>query len=177
MSPTIFISNVPWWVAIVLALLIWRGWQASRSRTVPFRTIFIGPAIFIGWGVASLVTRASTMPVLAAVWLAVAVAGALLAFVTVDVAVQADHARGTIRLPGSWWPMVRYLGIFAAKFVLASWSAMAPAMRSALAYWDVGVSGVSAGYFIGWLVCVMKACRRAAPLAAAAADQPESSRT
>ena len=49
MTPMMFISNVPWWVAVVLAILVWRGWQASTTRTVPFRTIFIGPAIFIGW--------------------------------------------------------------------------------------------------------------------------------
>jgi hypothetical protein len=161
----IFLSHVPWWVAPLLALLIWRGWQASRTRTMPLRTVFIGPAIFIGWGVASLVIRAAGAPVLAAVWLSAALAGGALALSTLRLAVQADRARGLISLPGSFSPMLRYLGIFAAKFLLAAWSAIVPAMRQELAFWDIGVSGVSAGYFIGWLIVVLRQYRRAPGIA------------
>jgi hypothetical protein len=161
----IFLSHVPWWVAPLLAFLIWRGWQASRSRTVALRAVFIGPAIFIGWGIVSLVTRASGAPVLALVWFGAAAAGGLLALSTPRPAVQADRARGLISLPGSWWPLARYLGIFVAKFVLAAWSAVQPAMRQDLAFWDVGVSGISAGYFIGWLVAVLLQYRRAPDIA------------
>jgi hypothetical protein len=165
MNPVVFLSNVPWWVFPLLTLLVWRGWQASKSRTMPLRAIFIGPAIFIGWGVVSLVTRALAVPSLAAVWFATAALGALLAFTTVRLAVQADRTKGFVRLPGSWWPLARYLAIFSAKFVLAAWSAIAPAMRPELAYWDVGVSGLSAGYFIGWLACVLRDYRTAPPIA------------
>jgi hypothetical protein len=164
-NPVIFLSNVPWWVFPLLALLVWRGWHASKSRTVPIRAIFIGPAIFIGWGIANLVTRALAAPNLAAVWFAAAALGALLALTTVRLAVQADRTKGLVRLPGSWWPLTRYLAIFCAKFVLAAWSAIAPAMRPELAYWDVGVSGLSAGYFIGWLASVLRDYRSAAPIA------------
>jgi hypothetical protein len=160
-NPAVFLSNVPWWVFPLLALLVWRGWQASKSRTMPLGAIFIGPAIFIGWGVVNLVTRALVVPSLAAVWFATAALGALLAFTTVRPAVQADRTKGLVRLPGSWWPLARYLAIFCAKFVLAAWSAIAPAMRPELAYWDVGVSGLSAGYFIGWLACVLRDYRSA----------------
>lgn len=170
MSVTSFITGVPWWVALVLALLVWRGWQASTTRIVAFRTIFIGPAIFIGWGVVSLVTRAFTAPSLAAVWFGTALIGILLALTTVRVAIQVDHTTKTIRLPGSWWPMARYLGIFAAKFVLAAWAAIQPAMRADLAYWDVGVSGLSAGYFVGWLVRVVKAYQHAPSITASKGD-------
>jgi Ni/Fe-hydrogenase subunit HybB-like protein len=164
-NPVIFLSNVPWWVFPLLALLVWRGWHASKSRTVPIRAIFIGPAIFIGWGIANLVTRALTAPNLAAVWFVAAAIGAGLGLMTVRLAVQADRAKGMVRLPGSWAPLARYLAIFCAKFVLAAWSAMQPAMRSELAYWDVGVSGLSAGYFIGWLVCVLREYRSAPSIA------------
>jgi hypothetical protein len=165
MNPVIFLSNVPWWVFPLLALLAWRGWHASKSRIVPIRAIFIGPAIFIGWGIANLVTRALAVPSLAAVWFAAAALGALLALTTVRPAVQADRTKGLVRLPGSWWPLTRYLAIFCAKFVLAAWSAIVPALRPELAYWDVGVSGLSAGYFIGWLACVLRDYRGAPPIA------------
>jgi hypothetical protein len=176
MNSAVFLGNVPWWVAPLLAFLIWRGWQASRSRTMPLRTVFIGPAIFIGWGVASLAARAATAPVLALVWSGALAAGGLLAMRTVRFAVQADRTTGLVSLPGSWGPLARYLGIFVAKFVLAAWSAIQPAMRQELAFWDVGVSGLSAGYFIGWLVCLWKSYRRAPPLVRgdpAAAALPE----
>ena len=165
MNPVIFLSNIPWWVFPLLAMLVWRGWQASKSRSVPLGTIFIGPAIFIGWGVASLVTRAWAAPSLAAVWFVAAALGALLALTRGRLAVQADRTKGIVRLPGSWWPLARYLAIFCAKFVLAAWSAIAPTMRPELAYWDVGISGLSAGYFIGWLVRVLRNYRSAPPIA------------
>jgi hypothetical protein len=166
-NPIIFLSNVPWWVVPLLALLIWRGWQASRSRTMALHAVFIGPAVFIGWGIASLLTRASSAPVLALVWFGTAAAGGLLALITVRLAVQADRMHGRISLPGSWWPLTRYLGIFVAKFVLAAWWSSQPAMRQELTFWDVGVSGLSAGYFLGWLVCVLRDYRRAPPVASA----------
>jgi hypothetical protein len=166
-NPVIFLSNVPWWVVPLLALLVWRGWHASKARIMPLRAIFLGPAIFIGWGIANLVTRALAAPSLAAIWFAAALLGTLLALTTVRIAVQADRAKGMVRLPGSWWPLARYLAIFGAKFVLAAWSAMQPAMRPELAYWDVGVSGVSAGYFLGWLICVLREVRGAPLLEAA----------
>lgn len=168
MNPAVFLGNVPWWVLPLLALLIWRGWQASRTRIMPLRAIFVGPAIFIGWGLANLVMRASAVPILGAVWFGAAAAGALLALMTVRAGVQADRASSVIRLPGSWWPLIRYLSIFVAKFVLAAWSAIQPAMRVELAYWDVGVSGLSAGYFIGWLVCVVRDYRSAPPISSEA---------
>jgi hypothetical protein len=168
----IFLSHVPWWVVPLLAFLIWRGWQASRSRTVALRAVFIAPAIFIGWGIVSLVTRASTTPVLALVWFAAAAAGGLLVLTSRPPAVQADQARRLISLPGSWWPLARYLGIFVAKFVLAAWSAMQPAMRQELAFWDVGVSGLSAGYFIGWLIAVWRRYRHAPDIASSDQSAP-----
>jgi hypothetical protein len=164
-NPVIFLSNVPWWVFPLLALLVWRGWQASKSRSMPLRAIFIGPAIFIGWGTANLVSRASAAPSLAIVWFGAAAIGTSLALTTVRAGVQADRVHGIIGLPGSWWPLARYLAIFAAKFVLAAWSAIAPAMRPELAYWDVGISGLSAGYFIGWLACVLRDYRSAPVIA------------
>ena len=60
---------------------------------------------------------------------------------------------------------MRYLAIFCAKFVLAAWSAIVPAMRPELATWDVGVSGLSAGYFIGWLARVLRDYRSAPAIA------------
>jgi hypothetical protein len=120
MSPVIFFSKVPWWVFLLLAFLVWRGWQASKSRAIPLRTLFVGPAIFIGWGVASLVSRATTAPALALDWFGAAAVGLLLALSTVRPAVEADRARGIVQLPGSWWPLARYLAIFLAKFVLSA---------------------------------------------------------
>lgn len=62
-----------------------------------------------------------------------------------------DPGRGLVTVPGSAFPLVRNLVIFAVKYCLAAAVAIAPARSGGLFPWDVAVSGLAAGYFIGWL--------------------------
>jgi len=155
------LQHIPWWVFAVFALLIWLGVQALTARTVPIWRLLITPAVFIGWGVVSLVLRAGASPMLIADWAVAAAIGAAIAWTTVGLdGVQIDHARGVLRLPGSKLPLIRNLLIFSAKFGLALAMALAPTWRDNLALWDIAVSGASAGYFLGWLTRLALAYRQ-----------------
>jgi hypothetical protein len=74
--------------------------------------------------------------------------------------VRIDRARQRVSLPGSALPLIRNLLIFSAKYGLAVAVAIAPASRASLAFWDVAVSGASAGYFLSWLARFVSAYRR-----------------
>ena len=41
------LHSTPWWVFALFALLMWLGFQALRSRTLPLWRLLITPAIFI----------------------------------------------------------------------------------------------------------------------------------
>jgi len=146
------LAHTPAWVFGVFALLLFLGAQAARPRAVrPWRAV-ITPAVFIAWGLISLATKPSFSALLAGEWLSAAAAGTALALVTVRLAgAYADRAAGRVHLPGSPLPLARNVTIFAAKYGLAVAAAINPDAAAHLAYWDIAVSGLAAGYFFGWL--------------------------
>jgi len=157
------LQYTPWWVFAVFALLTWLGAQALRPRDVPVWRLLITPAIFILWGVASLVIQSTSAPILVADWSAAAVVGAAIAWTTSGLdRIKIDRVQRQVSLPGSTSTLIRNVLIFSAKYGLGAAAAMMPAWRSELALWDIAVSGASAGYFLGWLARLAQAYRRAA---------------
>jgi hypothetical protein len=154
------LQGTPWWVYPLLALLVVLGLQATKPRDVPLARVLVAPAVFIAWGIVSLVARPSFSSGLVLGWLITASFGAALALLTIrGDAVRLDHARHLVHLPGSWLPLARNLLIFAAKYGLAVAAVLAPAARDQLALWDIAVSGASAGYFLAWLARLAVAYR------------------
>jgi hypothetical protein len=156
------LQHTPWWVFALFALLTWLGVQALRPRDVPVWRLLITPAIFILWGVASLVMQSTSAPILVADWSAAAVVGAALAWTTSRLErIKIDRVQQRVSLPGSASTLIRNLLIFSAKYGLGAAAAMMPVWRSDLALWDIAVSGASAGYFLGWLARLALAYRQA----------------
>lgn len=152
-NPVQVLQNTPLWAFAVLAMLIVLGVQALRPRTVPVRRMFAVPTVFIIWGVITLATRSFSSPLLLLDWLIACGAGLAIVWRTAQPdRVIIDRVRGLVTVPGSAFPLVRNLFIFAAKYVLAVAVVVAPGLRSVLVPSDVIVSGLAAGYFIGWLL-------------------------
>ena len=148
------VEHTPLWVFALFAVLIVFGLQALRPRTLPIWRLLVIPAVFVAWGVISLVTRSAAFPMLIFDWLITAAIGFGVAWLTTRLdGVQVDRARGLVEMPGSALPLIRNLLVFAAKYSLTAAMSAAPALQGALLPWDIGVSGLSAGYFIGWLLC------------------------
>jgi len=147
------VNGTPWWVYVLLSVLIYSGVQATKPRSWPLARIAIVPVVFTLWGVASLVLMPALGSSLIAIWVATASVGAGVAAITWQSGqIAIDRAAGQVRLPASWVPLMRNLAIFAAKYAIGVASALSPEARSHLAFWDIAVSGLSAGYFLGWLV-------------------------
>jgi hypothetical protein len=162
------VTHTPLWVFAVFALLVYLGLQATRPRTLGLRRILIVPAIFIAWGIVSLVSAHAVSTLLIGDWIVAAALGAGLASAMVRFpALRADRGRRKVHLPGSALPLIRNLAIFGAKYGLAVAAAMTPAARDHLALWDIAVSGLSAGYFLGWLGRFAAAYRHAPGFATA----------
>jgi hypothetical protein len=157
-------GGIPLWVFPLLAVLIWLGLRASRARDLRLPVILITPVIFIGWGLATLLARSGSFPGVIVAWLVAAVVGLALGLLTTRAdTIRVDPTSGLVHRPGSWIPLARNLAIFAAKFALTFAAAVHPDLRDQLALWDLGISGFSAGYFLGWMVCLLAAYWRAMP--------------
>jgi hypothetical protein len=150
--------NTPWWVFALFFLLLALGLVALRPRVVPLWRLLVTPAVFIGWGLVSLMLRFT--PLLAFDWVVAAAVGGLLARATVSAAEIRVKAEG-IAVSGSALPLVRSMLIFFAKYGLSVAAVLVPAQQHNIAIWDIAVSGVSAGYFLGWLAILGLVYRRA----------------
>jgi hypothetical protein len=145
------LAGTPFWVYPLLALLIYPGARAIRRRVMRWPRAVIVAAIFISWGVVSVVARPDLSPALGDAWLIAAVGAGILALMTVRFAgLRVDREQGLVDLPGSALPFARNLPIFAAKYGIAVPTARHPDMHDDLAFWDIAVSGAGAGYFLGW---------------------------
>jgi hypothetical protein len=154
------LQHTPWWVFALFALLVVLGIQALRPRVISLWRLLVTPTVFIGWGIFSLFLRldVSAAPFVFD-WLATALAGGALAWITLRSDAMRIEANGIAR-PGSILPLVRNLLIFSAKYALAVAALFNPAHRLELAFLDVAVSGASAGYFLGWVAQLALLYRR-----------------
>jgi hypothetical protein len=160
------VSHTPLWVFGLLVLLAAMGIVAMRTRLVRLPRVLITPAVFIVWGIEGLVTKPQFSSLLAGEWVLALAAGAVLAVATTrPPALRVDRARSLIHLPGSVRPLIRIMVVFFAKYGLAVAAGFSPETRDSLVPWDVAVSGLGAGYFLGWLLRFLQAYRKAPALA------------
>jgi len=150
------IAATPIWVFALFASLAWQGCQRLRPRVTTLRRVAFVPAIFIVWGLYGLFTRPLAAEQVAAIWLATAAVGGLLGAVTGPRRLEVDRWRGLVRQPGSIQPLLRLLLIFGGHYGLTIAMALRPDARHALILCDIAVSGLSAGYFIGWIAAFLR---------------------
>jgi hypothetical protein len=159
------LQHTPSWVFVVLAALIVSGIQAFRTRVLPAWRLLLIPAIFIGWGIFSVAARSVSNPALSLDWIAAAALGVVLGMGTTRLRGYAFEDGGRVRVPGTPVTLVRTLGIFVVRYgiaVAAAFSANAAAHAQLVTY-DVVISGLTAGYFLGWIVR-FAAARRVRPI-------------
>ena len=157
----IILRNSPWWVYVLLALLIWLGLQSLRPRTVPVWRLTIVPVVFIGWGIASIFVQSKTPVLLIADWLVASTIGVIVAWIsTRRIDVRIDRAHRSVTLPGSVRPLIRNILIFLVKYAIGVAMALLPRRREELTIVNIGISGAMAGYFLGWLGRFMLVYRR-----------------
>jgi hypothetical protein len=144
----LILDHTPKWVFGVFALLLWIGAQGLRTRTFPLLRVWVTPAVFLTLSVTGAIARHQPPVETALAWLA----GAALALGpgawTSPRHLEVDRVHKRVRFRGSPFPLVRNVVIFAAQYVLAV--AAARGAGASVAIWAIGVSGASAGYFLGW---------------------------
>lgn len=168
------LTHTPGYVWALLALLVWRGAAALRSReTTPARLCVI-PCIMVPlalldiahkFGFASLPLSAWTLGLAAAMVLVWKLGGTMVAPVA---------APGRVRVAGSVLPLLLMLAIFVLKYSTSALLAVSPALLHApgVAAASCALSGAASGYFLGRLLRDLADCRAGAPGAPARALGP-----
>lgn len=162
------LQNTPDWVYLLFGILLALGLVSLRTRTVKIWRVLVAPAVFILWGIYGLLLRLDGTGLLPLYWTGAAAVAALLAWYGTNLdAMEPDPAQGRVHVAGSVFPLARNMVLFFAKYTIGIAIAYAAFDRHVLYAVDVAVSGVSVGYFAGWLLRFGQRYRRVAATAAA----------
>jgi hypothetical protein len=154
------LRGTPVWVFVLVTYLVGMGAARLRTRVTRVHRLWIMPAVFIGWGLYGLAQHGGAFPSALADWLMGSVAGLVLGGAPRQRLI-ADRKHGLVQQPPSVVPLLRNLGLFGAHYALNVAAAIEPALRAGLMRWDVVVSGLGAGYFIGWAARFVQSYRNA----------------
>jgi hypothetical protein len=150
------ITHTPLWAWILLAYLVWQGIKAmGRPRTTTIWRALIVPAVFIIWGVSriGLGQQGNLSPLLA--WIVAALALMPVGVITPR-PFEVDHATGLIIRPGSVFPLIRNLVVFALQYAVAVLAAIHVDDHGVAAIVGRAVSGATSGYFIGSTIALLR---------------------
>jgi hypothetical protein len=145
--------HTPLWVFPLFAYLVWQGFKATGPRTTTVWRALIVPLVFIVWGLIGLRHRDSVSPLIA--WIAAALALLPLGLLTPR-PFELDHATGRIIRPGSRFPLIRNVTVFALQYTVAVIAAVNPGGGTVAAIVGRAISGATAGYFIGSTVALLR---------------------
>lgn len=109
------IAYTPYWVWLVLALLIWRGTKALQPREVGLRGLIFMPTVLVILSLHNLLGQGANAGVLAGLGL-----GALLG-IAMGFTLERRHppvalGNGKLRLPGEWTQMAVVISIFLTRY-------------------------------------------------------------
>ena len=153
------LRHTPPWVWLLLAYLIFVGVRRMGMRTQSLTRVWTTPVIFIVMGVSGALARHQPAALAVPAWVAGVLLGAAPGALTSPRHIAYDRAARRVRFRGSLFPLIRNLLIFAAQYGIAVMAATGGGPR--LALWAIGVSGASAGYFLGWTGAFLLRLRRA----------------
>jgi len=169
------LRGTPMWVFALFAYLVWMGVKRLRPGVRNVRGIWWTPAIFIGWGVLGLLQHDGAFAQTVMDWLVGAAAGGVFGAAPRQ-RMLVDRLHRRVLQPGSIIPLTRNVLIFGGHYLLNVAATMRPALRDVLMNWDVVVSGLGAGYFIGWALRFVQSYR-AAPQTDLGGDEPHATKT
>lgn len=124
-------TGAPSWVYILLAALLLLGIRRLKTRDVPVAVALIPSAAFLLWSLigANAFAGRAGVALAAAAWIIGAAVGAASAVALPEPRGQ-RLPDGHVRQPGSWLPLVLYLGVFVVRFACGAWAAIHPAQAN-----------------------------------------------
>lgn len=157
-----FLTHTPLYVWAILAFLVFRGVLALRDRDITIIRMSIIPVLMLVLALQSIGARYGLVSAAMAAWLAGSAAVALQRWAFGGSRVEAGTAPGTLRIRGSWAPLLMMLAIFVIKYAMAVVQAVQPqvAAGAGFALAACGLLGLCNGYFLGQLACDLAAGRR-----------------
>ncbi len=155
------LTHTPVYVWAILAFLVFRGVLALRDRDITLTRMAIIPAVMLVLALQSVGARFGLASVAMAAWLAGAALIALQRWTFGGSRVTAGSVPGSLRIRGSWTPLLMMLSVFVIKYAMAVVQAVQPQVTAGtgFAVGACGLLGLCNGYFLGQLARDIAAAR------------------
>ena len=164
------VLRTPLYVWAILAFLVFRGIVASRDRDVTVTKLAIIPVVMLVLSLQDIVAKFgdhALAPIFGAwaawaAWAAGTLAVALLRWTFGSAHLGAGTAPGSVRIRGSWAPLVAMLAVFMIKYLASVALAIQPGLagNTAFVVTVCAMFGACNGYFLGQLAREASLARR-----------------
>ena len=156
------LAKTPLYVWAILAFLVYRGVVAARDRDMTATRMLVIPLAMLALSLQGMATKFGASPVAWSAWLLGAGALMLQRWTSSGERISAGSVAGSVRVRGSWAPLVLMLIIFLVNYTVAVALAIRPhlAAHAVFAATACGLFGASSGYFLGQLARDLGAWRR-----------------
>ena len=147
------ISHTPMYVWAILALLVYRGTIAMRTREVKVSKMFIIPVIMLALSLQDIVAKFGYSEVALGAWAGAAVATMALMLQFGRAKVSPGASQGHVLMAGSAVPLLLMLSVFSLKYAAAVGVTMAPQLRADILFSAAlcALFGALNGVFLGRL--------------------------
>ena len=155
------LAGTPPWVWAVLGLLIVLGVRRLRPRRTHLAIAALAPTAFTLWSLTAVAAaaRVGSTALVLGVWAAALAAGACTVLVHRGPRPE-PQGGGVFLFAGSVVPLLIYLFVFLARYVLGVWSALEPDLARPLSLVAIAISAATAGRFIADLLPLLRAAGR-----------------
>lgn len=145
------LSHTPFYVWAILALLVYRGVIAMRTREVKVSKMFIIPVIMLVLSLQDVFVKFGFTGVAFAAWTVAAVATMALVRRFSAARVTQSSTAGSVIVPGSTAPLSMMMAVFATKYGASVAVAIAPHLLADIVFSAAlcALFGVLNGYFFG----------------------------
>lgn len=158
------VRHTPYWVWLVLALMLRRGYALTRPQEVPLARLALLPAVFLLLSIGGVVSTFGARPEALLCW----AAGLVLAAYETQRRGPPEGTRylaetRSFAVPGSWLPLLLIIVAFALKYTVGVQLALHDSLRHSnwLAIGAGGSYGSLSGLFLGRALRLWHVWRRA----------------
>ena len=127
------VSRTPAWVFMVFAVLIAIGLRQTQPRVVSRRRLIVLPLVVAAYSLNGVAMASHGSPLALTMWSVAVLVAFLLTYVSPPGGAVSETA-STVRVPGSWVPMVVIVGLFAARYAYNVMLAMHPEVMHAAGF-------------------------------------------
>ncbi len=166
------LTHTPLYVWAILALLVYRGVIAMRTREVAATKMFIIPAVMLALSLQDIHAKFGFTGVAFVAWTVAAVATMVLVLRVSGARVSPASSAGHVIVRGSVAPLAMMMAVFVTKYCASVAVAMAPHLRSDAVFSAAlcALFGVLNGYFFGRVARDWRAFQAFLPVAQAGAQ-------